>query len=126
MIYTSYFQKLKVLKSNGIVPISICAKPPDDYNGIKYMNLAPSLALLSNWHRTHNVRQYVETFEKQVLSRLDVEKVYNDIFSLAGKDKDVALLCYEKPLDFCHRHLVARWFNKHGIPCEEWSQYKHK
>lgn len=33
--------------------------------------------------------------------------------------KDVALLCCEKPSDFCHRHLVADWFRKNGVPCEE-------
>ena len=32
----------------------------------------------------------------------------------------IALICYEKPTDFCHRHLVADWFNKNGILCEEW------
>ena len=32
----------------------------------------------------------------------------------------VTLLCYEKPDDFCHRHLVSKWFNEHGYKCEEW------
>ena len=34
--------------------------------------------------------------------------------------KDIALICYEKPSDFCHRHLVAEWLNKNGFKCEEW------
>ena len=24
----------------------------------------------------------------------------------------IALVCYEKPSDFCHRHLVAKWINE--------------
>ena len=126
MIYTSYFQKLNMLKRNGIIPISICAKPPDNYNGITYKNLAPSFALLSSWHKTHNVKEYIEIFEQQVLNKLNAEKVYDDICKLAGKNNDVTLLCYENPIDFCHRHLVAQWFNKNGISCEEWNPHKHK
>ena len=34
----------------------------------------------------------------------------------------IALICYEKPTDFCHRHLVADWLNKNGIECEEWEE----
>ena len=37
-----------------------------------------------------------------------------------NKDIDIALLCYEKPDDFCHRHLVADWLNKNGYKCEEY------
>lgn len=34
-------------------------------------------------------------------------------------DYHIALLCYEKPDDFCHRHLVADWLRKNGYECEE-------
>ena len=34
----------------------------------------------------------------------------------------IALVCYEKPSDFCHRHLVADWFNKNGIECKEFTK----
>jgi uncharacterized protein (DUF488 family) len=32
---------------------------------------------------------------------------------------NIALVCYEKPTDFCHRHLVADWLKEHGYECEE-------
>ena len=35
-------------------------------------------------------------------------------------ENDIALICYEKPSDFCHRHLVAEWLNQNGFKCEEW------
>ena len=39
--------------------------------------------------------------------------------------KDVALCCYEKPGDFCHRHLVAKWMNeKLGVQIEEFGVSK--
>jgi SAM-dependent methyltransferase len=34
----------------------------------------------------------------------------------------IALICYEKPSDFCHRHLVADWLNENGIECKEWEE----
>ena len=34
---------------------------------------------------------------------------------------NVALVCYEKPSDFCHRHLVAGWLCDNGMPCHEYS-----
>lgn len=34
---------------------------------------------------------------------------------------DVALLCYEKPGDFCHRHILAEWLKeKEGIDVVEY------
>lgn len=35
-------------------------------------------------------------------------------------ENDIALICYEKPSDFCHRHLVSEWLNQNGFKCEEW------
>lgn len=34
--------------------------------------------------------------------------------------KEICLICYEKPSDFCHRHLVADWLNKNGVKCKEY------
>ena len=34
-------------------------------------------------------------------------------------NKSIALICYEKPEDFCHRHLVAKWFSENGVNCKE-------
>ena len=36
----------------------------------------------------------------------------------------IVLLCYEKPGDFCHRHLVADWFGKEW--CKELNLEKPK
>ena len=31
------------------------------------------------------------------------------------------LVCFEKD-GFCHRHLIAEWFNSHDIECQEWTK----
>lgn len=37
-----------------------------------------------------------------------------------NQDFHIALVCYEKPSDFCHRHLVAQWLSQNGFKCKEW------
>ena len=37
-------------------------------------------------------------------------------------ERDIALVCYEKPEEFCHRHLVADWLRKYGHDIKEWEK----
>lgn len=123
MIYTSYFGNLNSLPNN-IIPISICGKAPDWYNGLQYKKLAPKYDFFMKWKENHDNDYYIKCFNEQVLSKLnatnvilDFSKMVND-FNL-GK-VDICLICYEKPGNFCHRHLVAKWFKENGIDCKEW------
>lgn len=114
MIYTSYFANLKKLPPN-VVPVSICGKAPDWYNGFQYKKLAPKYGFFMEWKRNKDNNFYIEHFNKEVLECTYPEKVILDLYKLIGEtnqDKDIALICYEKPSDFCHRHLVADWLNK--------------
>lgn len=54
-------------------------------------------------------------FTLQVLVDLDPQQVYKDLKAMS-KGKDVALVCYETPQKFCHRHLVAKWLEDAGLP----------
>ena len=132
MIYTSYFAKLKSLPDN-IIPISICGKAPDWYIGLQYKKLAPKYDFFMKWKENHDNDYYVKCFNEQVLDKLNAEQVVKELDNLLlnqtitidynGDLKEVpriALICYEKPSDFCHRHLVADWLNKNGFECEEY------
>ena len=123
MIYTSYFAKIKELEKNGITPISICGKVPAWYEGLQYKRLAPKYDFFMKWKENHDNEYYIKCFNEQVLSKLDPMKVYNELSTLADSSK-IALICYEKPSDFCHRHLVADWLNQNGFECKEWSGNK--
>lgn len=69
--------------------------------------------------------RYVELYNKEILGKLRVEEVVYEIERLSGR-KDAALLCYEKPGDFCHRHLLADWLTREsGLVVEEFDQEKH-
>lgn len=122
LIYTSYFSAIKQLEDNGIVPISICGKAPDWYTGLQYKKLAPKYSFFKEWKENHNNAYYTECYYEQVLKNLSVLGVLEDLKKLVGEEvKDIALICYERPSDFCHRHLVSAWLKVHEVPCEEWS-----
>ena len=119
MIYTTYFANLRKLPAS-ITPISICGKAPAWFTGPQYKVLAPKYGFFIVWKNTHDNDYYVRCFNAEVLAPLSCEQVLKDLSALAAGD--VALVCYEKPTDFCHRHLVSAWLREHGIPCCEWGQ----
>ena len=118
MIYTSYFAKLQKIPEN-IVPISICGKAPEWYRGLQYKKLAPKYEFFIEWKKNHDNDYYIEHFNLEVLNKLDINIVLQELNRMSN-NKDIVLLCYEKPSDFCHRHLVANWFNQNNIKCEEY------
>lgn len=80
------------------------------YDGRYYSLLAPKISFWKVWRDNIGIRSeeennkyYVEQYYEQVLSNLDPEKVYKEL------DHSI-LLCYEDSDKFCHRHIVAYWF----------------
>lgn len=125
IIYTSYFAKIKQLEKNNIIPISICGKAPDWYKGLQYKKLAPKYGFFMEWKKNRDNDYYIEHFQKEVLDILDITSVMRDFVNLLSdrsSQHDIELICYEKPSDFCHRHLVANWLNENGFKCEEWRE----
>lgn len=116
MIYTSYFAKYR--GDNGV---SITRFTPKWWKGPECKELAPSIELLNWWkslpeecrHSTGYIVEYTERFIEETLKKIDVGKLAKE---LDGK----VLLCYENlDKDFCHREVVAQWFNALGYECEE-------
>ena len=123
MIYTSYFDNIKNLPKSMIL-ISICGEVPDWYHGFQYKKLAPKRKFFDEWKINNDNGYYIRCFNEQVLSRLkaiDVIMDFSTIFyNFNAGGNDICLLCYEKPEEFCHRHLVAEWFRNNGFHCVEW------
>lgn len=126
-LYTSYFANLKNLPQN-ILPISICGKAPEWYDGIQYKKLAPKYGFFQEWKKTQDNDYYISCFNEQVLAPISCCEVYEDLMNkkeLAEiknetKYDGVALICYEAPEKFCHRHLVAKWFTDSGYEISEY------
>jgi uncharacterized protein YeaO (DUF488 family) len=119
MIFTSYFANVKKLPSN-VIPIAICINPPRGYRGLWYPKLAPDYDILKRYRRDRDEADYRKLFTRRVLDNLSIDTVLRDISEMALPNVHVALICYEKSEDFCHRQLVAEWFRSNGIECREW------
>lgn len=117
MVYTSYFGNLSKLKSKGITVVSIALWKPKWYSGNQYLILAPMADMLK---RDLSREEYIKEYKTRVLSRLNPRKVYYDLINRFGNN--IALLCYEKPYEFCHRQLVAQWFKESGLDIEEFAE----
>lgn len=110
MIFTSYFASKKY---NPATAVSIAIWSPKGYKGATYPPLYPPKYLLTGFKEgSISIHQYEETYNKVVLNKLNPAKVAAE---LEGK----TLLCYEKSESFCHRHLVAKWLEKHGYQVRE-------
>ena len=120
MIYTSYFANIRHFPEN-IIPVSIARKPPEKWDGIEYKKLAPKWDFLSEWKRTKNNNDYIKHYYDEILDNLHPEEVINELKEISNNEnKDIALICYEVPKDFCHRHIVSEWFNRNGYCVKEY------
>ena len=118
-VFTGYFEKVEDYISRGLVSIGIAGKSPCNFNGLEYKELAPKRFIYDNYIQSGDSEAYSKDYFYYVLDKLDAEVVLNELKQLAN-NKDFILLCYEKPNQFCHRHLVAYWLKSElGIELSE-------
>jgi len=89
---------------NGANGVSIAGNCHPYFGGRQFKILAPKHWFFRNYKITQNEEQYTERYYNLVLKPLDAAETYN----VLGEDS--VLLCWEKPGLFCHRRLVAEWF----------------
>jgi uncharacterized protein (DUF488 family) len=114
---------------NLLVPgIAICGKSPDWFTGKQYKKLAPKWSFFKDYKDgVIDSAEYTQLYYDLVLSKLNPYVVLNELIDLNGGSDDFALLCYERPDDFCHRHIVAGWLsNLCGIEIHEASNQNRK
>lgn len=122
MIYTSYFANIRNLP-DSFEPVSIARWPPKWFKGHVFPYLAPPDDILTKYKRNGDKDYYVREYCCRVLDLLNPDGVVRNLHAMTNKS-NIALLCYEKPGDFCHRHLVTDWLVEHGIECLEWNGKK--
>lgn len=119
-IYTSYFAKVKQLQESGFNNlVCVAGYAPKFFYDIPNARFYPDLAPRKDWfwewknNRLSN-DWYVEKYSETVLSKLNPENVVEDL------GDNAVMICYEKPGDFCHRHIIADWLHKNtGIEVKE-------
>lgn len=113
-LFTSNYSK----KGRDPKAVSISAKAPSYFYGRWYLYLAPSWEIINGikyggWTEADYTRAYLDLIVNE--RNLTPERVVDDL-----EDGSI-LLCYEKPSDFCHRHIVAEWIESEtGILVREW------
>ena len=120
-LHTSYFARVKKLQEAGYGNlVCVAGYAPKffyDLPNARFMpELAPRRDWFWEWKRNNHLSNdwYIEKYNETVLSKLDPRKVVEELGDGA------VMLCYEKPGDFCHRHLIADWIAKGtGITVEE-------
>lgn len=108
MIYTSSYNNFKSDLYRG-VSISFDKGKDAHFKKKCYLDLAPKKSFWRVWKNNRGIiseiennTYYIEEYYKEVLSKLNPEKVYKDL-------NNSFLLCYEDNLEFCHRHIVSAW-----------------
>ncbi len=85
--------------------VAISRTQPRGWTGRAYEPLAPSWRLVQEAKSgAIDEDEYIRRYREEVLSKLDPNTVYADL------GEDAVLLCWERPGAFCHRRLVAEWF----------------
>ena len=122
-IYTSYFAKAAILRKAGIVPIGVALWPPRFFRGISMKQVAPRRYMLDD---RLTDEEYIRMYRNDVLRLVDARSFIQDL-ERASRGMDVALCCFEKPGDFCHRHILAKWLNEQtGIEVSEFGVTESK
>jgi hypothetical protein len=103
-VFTSYFGNLRKLPA-GTLAVGIAVGPPPWFRGPSYKALAPTRLMLrmSEADYNHNFNL--------ILADNDPTTVIRDLRALAKKAgaSAVALCCWERPGESCHRRRVAEW-----------------
>ena len=96
---TSQFRKS--LKYDNQVSIALYS--PVWYKGREYKKLAPKPWFFKKYKSDKDEEFYIEQYYKEVLNKLNPEKVYEEL------GENAVLLCWERKEEFCHRHIAADW-----------------
>ncbi|MDR2769804.1 MAG: DUF488 domain-containing protein [Puniceicoccales bacterium] len=112
VIYTSYFAFVPKLPEN-MLKISIALFTPqwakvDEY----FPSLNPTELLLREAKSgAIPIEEAMKKYQREILSKLSPIKIYKELIGVLNKSnkQHLALLCYEKPGEVCHRRIVAKW-----------------
>ncbi len=109
-MFTSYFANWRKYPLTEYQPIGIVRTVPKYFHYFNLPELAPpkKMARLQEYRMRTEYRDYLE-------GNLNPKSICIKIAELTGELIPV-LLCYEKPHEFCHRHILREWLTEaHGV-----------
>lgn len=115
MIFTSYWGNISRIESAGIEPVAVSRGKPKGFSGRSFDGIAPT------WQMVHmDMGPEYDAMYQRILARWTPEGFAEAVESGRPKGiEDVALLCWERDWNDCHRKAIAEWLNSAGIECRE-------
>lgn len=118
-IYTSYFGKIRAIQKQVLDAhfISIARFNPDGFEdcyGCTLEDFAPLPDILKQYKQGEIDQFGFTTLYRNQLDKISKESLNRIVQALMilSRTKKIFLLCYEKPGDFCHRHVLADWLEE--------------
>jgi uncharacterized protein YeaO (DUF488 family) len=110
MLYTGYYGGLNDLDRDKFILVQIsnsCPIEPD----VRFEKVIPDWALTVVPYKEGKITK--EEYRERYITQLDKykENIFAVIANMVKNGKDIIFLCYEKPGDFCHRHIFADYLN---------------
>lgn len=112
-------------RDNDALYVAISRSVPEWYDKFSFNALAPTSACLSEYKSSKKDKaaqlMYITQYNNEILSKLNAKDIVDTLSKMAkafGKHK-IVLQCWEKPGEFCHRWIVAKWLTKNGYPTNE-------
>lgn len=107
-------------KAGNLISISFDRGKSANFTGKAIPEFAPKREFWKIWKdnigkipETENTKYYIKEYYKQVLSKIDAEKLLENEIS-------PVLLCYETEDKFCHRHVLAEYIEiKYGVTVKD-------
>ena len=126
-VWTYYYARIKDLPPH-ILPVSIAGWAPKGWTGEEYKKVAPKKEWFFKYKETQDKEYYKKMYSETVLSQITPKEVMDDLSEILHRHPgktDIALCCYEKSGDFCHRNLLASFLSAKGYGIvEEWTPEK--
>lgn len=115
-ILTSYYSKLENIDTTGMVLVRISQTQPDGITEKIYecKELYPDWKLIRAYKNGDvDPEEYKQEYSKQLTNKLR-QKLLKRFEILCKKDRadTVVLLCWEYPMNFCHRQIAGPWLSK--------------
>ena len=116
-IWTSYYANMKNIPADFFLVSTSGAISDDIKKNVDSWNqsLAPSKSIYFEYKNTQDWKQYVKRFKEERLTFDWMDKLvqWEEKSKSLNKTLDnIVLLCYEKPTEFCHRHILAESIEK--------------
>lgn len=110
-IATGYFAMIR--QYAPLIPVSIALKTPEFFKGPQYKKVSPTGEILRLYKSGQIGKdEYISMYNRDVLAKLNPQEILSDLEKICREATGCVLLCYEKPGDLCHRHLLAGWLSQ--------------